>query len=191
MDKLKVRRSDLVFSIFLMFLSFYYFIKSVMLFISPFGRALEDINAEELKLGLIEWYKSPGLLPLVLSVIIFILAVCLHKVARKDGATFDFITKANAIQFIKNKEVKIAIITLGYMAVYIYGLIPVCREYLDLFPTFQGFPFMIATFVYLAVFMITFNEKNTKKIVISVIAALLGALAITYGFGNLALIPLP
>lgn len=50
---------------------------------------------------------------------------------------------------------------------------------------------MIATFIFLLAFIISFNEKTFKKIIISVIVAGVGAIAITYGFGNLALIPLP
>lgn len=190
-DKLKVRKADLIFSIFLMVMSVYYLIKSLALFINPFGRAIEDINAEDLKMGLIEWYKSPGLLPLVLCIIIFILGVCLFNVARKDGAKFDFIHKQDIKTLIRNKELKVAIIVVGYLAVYIYFLIPFMRRTLNLIPTFQGFPFLIATFIYLAVFMMTFNEKSIKKICTSLLIAALGALVITYGFGNLALIPLP
>jgi len=191
MDKSKVRRADLVFSLCLMIMAVYFFVKSAALFINPFGREFEKINAEELKIGLMEWYKSPGLLPMVLSIIIFILAVILWNVARRDGAAFDFLTRSNLTIFLKNRELKVAVIVVGYLLIYIYGMIPVCRRHLNLFPRFQGFPFMIATFGYLALFMITFNKKSVKAILTSILIAVLAAGAITYGFGNLALIPLP
>lgn len=191
MDKRKVRRADLVFSLFLMIMAAYFFVKSAALFINPFGREFEKINAEELKTGLMEWYQSPGLLPLVLSVIIFILAVILWNIARKDGAAFDFLTGSNLAVFLKNREFQVAVVVVGYLLLYIYGMIPLCRKNLNLFPKFQGFPFMIATFGYLALFMITFNKKSVKAILTSILIAVLAAGAITYGFGNLALIPLP
>ena len=191
MDKSKVRKADLFFSIVLMAISFWYFIGSIKLFISPFGRALEDVHAEELKTGLIEWYKSPGLLPMVLSIIMFLLAICLLNVARKDGARFDFINIEGIKALFKNQEFRVASIITGYLVGYIFILMPFCRRYLNLIPVFQGFPFLIATFIYLAVFIITFNEKTPKKMLFSLLIAGAGSLIITYGFGNLALVPLP
>lgn len=191
MDKQKIRRADLVFSIVLMCMSAWFFIKSMILFINPFGREMEMIHAEELKLGLIEWYKSPGLLPAVLSAVIFIMAVLLFIVARRDGAAFDFISKDTVRSFIKNRETRIAITVMGYLLLYIYGLIPVFRRYFNFFPGFHGFPFLLATFVYLSVFMITFNKKNLRAILTSLAIAALAASVITFGFGSLALIPLP
>lgn len=191
MKKSTLRRADLVFSVVLMIVSAYFLVKSVALFYNPFGRPLQDINAEEIKLGIIEWYKSPGLLPFILSAVLFMLAICLLHVAKKDGAKFDFLTKKHISDFLKNRELKVVIIVVGLLMIYIYGIIPTCRKNLNLFPSFQGFPFMIATFIYLTIFMIFFNKKTVKDISLSVLIAALSSAAITYGFGNLAMIPLP
>ena len=65
------------------------------------------------------------------------------------------------------------------------------RNTINFFPRFQGFPFMIATFLFIFGLMFTFNEKNLKKTMLTLVISVIAAIAITYGFGNLALIPLP
>lgn len=191
MDKQTLRRADLFFSYVLMLISTWFFIMSVKVFFSPFGRELSSVNAEEIKISIIEWYKSPALFPFILSVIIFICAIMLMHIARKDGARLDFFTKEKITAFIKSREVKVVLTVTAIVALYIFIIIPLCRKNLNFFPAFQGFPFMISTFVFLSIFIITFNEKTVKKIIISLIVAAVSAVAITYGFGNMALIPLP
>lgn len=68
---------------------------------------------------------------------------------------------------------------------------PFAGEYLDFFPRFQGFPFMIATFLMLFLMMVIFGKKSVKQIAKNFVASALAAGAIAYGFGMLALIPLP
>lgn len=174
-----------------MLLSAWVFYMSVKIFFNPFGREFSKVNADDIKLGIIEWYKSPALLPIVLCVFIFICALLLMKVAKKDGAKLDFFTKDKVMGFIRSRELRVSSTIIALIAVYIFALIPICRSNLNFFPRFQGFPFMIATFIFLLAFMIIFNEKTTKTIVVSLIVATIAAIAITFGFGNLALIPLP
>lgn len=191
MDKQTMRRADLFFSYVLMLLSTWFFIMSVKLFFNPFSRDFSLVDGESIKQGIIEWYKAPALFPLILSVIILMCAVMLMHKAIRDGAKLDFFTKEKAAGFLKSRELHVALKVIAIIAGYIFLIIPVCRKKLDFFPTFQGFPFMIATFIFLSVFIITFNEKTLKKLLVSVIVAAVFAVAITYGFGSLALIPLP
>lgn len=191
MDKQTLRRADLIFSYVLMLLSTWFFIMSVKLFFNPFSRDFKMVSPEDIKMGIIEWYKAPALLPLLLSFLIFISALMLMHKARKDGARLDFFKKEQIISFLRNRELRVASGVIAMIAVYIFILIPVCRRNLNFFPTFQGFPFMIATFIFLSGFIISFNEKSIKKIIVSVAVAAISSFAITYGFGTLALIPLP
>ena len=82
-------------------------------------------------------------------------------------------------------------IVTAILCAYIFVFMPLCREYLDFFPRFQGFPFMIATFLMLFLMMVIFGTKKLKSILSYFVASALTAAAIAYGFGMLALIPLP
>lgn len=191
MEKKTLRRADLVFSIILIVVSVLTMIESIKLFFNPFGRDFEKVSPEDVKACITNWYESPALLPFILAAILLFLAVCLMHVALKDGAKLDFFTKEKIHAFFHNRETGVAAIVIGILCIYIFVLIPQCRSYLDFFPTFQGFPFMVATFISLAAQMIVFNEKKIKKIVQSLVIAALAAAAVTYGFGTLAMIPLP
>ena len=191
MEKQNLRRADLLFSLFLMIFSAFFFYQSVKLFFNPFGRAFEKVNAEDIKNGILEWYKSPALLPLLLSATIFILAILLLHYAIRDGARLDFFKKEKFVDILKNKEFKAVIIITMLLCGYVFVLIPICRDYLDFFPTIQGFPFFIATFIFMFTFIVTFNKKSIGKIITSLLVALIASASITFAFGNLVLIPLP
>ncbi len=191
MSKSSLRRADLVFSYILMAISVYVIIESVNIFFNPFGRDWEDIKPETLKDTIEKWYESPALMPFLLGFIILFLAFRLRAVALKDGAKFDFISVSNIKAFIFMKETRIAAFVIGAFCLYVLVFIPLCREYLNFFVMFQGFPFLIATFLFLALQMVVFNKKNLKGILMSLLVAAIFAGAITYGFGTLALIPLP
>ena len=126
-----------------------------------------------------------------LSGLVFLCAVLLMHKARKDGAKFDFLTKEKVVSFFKQRELRIAVVTIAWMAGYIFIAIPLMRQTINFFPRFQGFPFMTATFIFIFGLMFTFNEKTFKKSMITLIVSIVASIAITYGFGNLALIPLP
>ena len=120
-----------------------------------------------------------------------ICAIALFRFAWKEGARFDFIKKENVQKLLKNREFKVAVSITVILLVYIKGLIPFFRKTIDFFPKFQAFPFMIATFIMLFVMMIAFAERTKKHVVTSLIVSAVSAAAISYGFGMLALIPLP
>jgi hypothetical protein len=190
-EKKNLRRTDLVFSIILMVLSVYFFIQCVKIFANPFGRANFAYSGEAFRKAAKTWMESPAIVPALFCFLIFICAIALFVNARKEGAKFDFLTKENVKSLVKNKETKIAIIVFSYLIIYVEALMPLSRNFLDFFPKFQGFPFMIATFIYLVAMMITFCEKERKKIIMCLIISALAAAGVTLGFGNAALIPLP
>ena len=191
MKKSTLRRADLVFSLVLMAISVFCMITSIKSFFNPFGRDFARVSGDDIKNSIMEWYLSPALVPFIFAACLFLCAFLLYQNARKDGAKFDFLTKEKITAFLKNRELHVAVIIIGILAVYIKGLIPFCRAYLDIFPKFQGFPFMIATWICLMAQMIIFSKKTPVKIVLAVVIAAAASAAITYGFGMLALIPLP
>lgn len=191
MKKSTLRRADLVFSVFLMVISIVAMIESVKLLFNPFGRDFEDVRGDDIKASLETWYQSVGLVPFIIAAFVFICALCLFHFARREGARFDFIKLDNVRALLKNEEFRVAVIVTVILSAYIFAFMPLCREYLDIFPRFQAFPFMIATFLMLFCMMVVFGEKKLVPIVKYFVASALAAGAIAYGFGMLALIPLP
>jgi len=191
MKKTTLRRADLLFSVVLMLVSIWFGIKSALLFSNPFSKEWDILTEKEVQENLEVWFKSPGLIPLIFSVFLFICAVVLFVTAFKEGARFDFFTKEKTIAFLKNNEFHTALIVIGFLFAYIFILMPLCREYLNFIPEFQGFPFLIATFIYLAVFTIFFGEKTKKKIISSLIVSAAGSGLITLCFSVGAKILLP
>ena len=191
MKKSTLRRADLVFSLVLMAISVYVFFESIVLFFNPFGRDWDRVKGDTIKKAIDEWYTSPSLLPFILAIILFICATILFKNAQKEGAKFDFFTKEKFITFAKARETHVCIIVVALLVLYIFAFMPLCRKYLNFFPTLQSFPFMIATFLYLFSLMVIFSEKTGKKIMMSFIVSVCAAAFIGVGFGILAMIPLP
>lgn len=191
MKKSTLRRADLMFSVVLMFVSFAAMVESVKLLFNPFGRDFADVRGEDIKNSIETWYQSVGLVPFIIAAFVFICGLFLFHFARKEGARFDFIKLSNVRALIKNEEFRVAVIVTAILCAYIFAFMPLCRKYLDFFPKFQGFPFMIATFLMLFFLMVVFGKKSVKQIVMNFVASTLAAGAIAYGFGMLALIPLP
>lgn len=191
MEKKTLRRTDLAFSVLLMLISIYVFFQSISLFFNPFGRDFARVSGDSIKDNIVNWYTSPALLPFILAIVLFICAFFLFRNARKEGASFDFLKWRKIAALVKSRETHVCLIVVATLCLYIFALMPLCRQYLNFFPTFQSFPFMIATFVYLAITMIIFNEKSLKKVLISLLVAAVAAAFIAVGFGVLAMIPLP
>lgn len=191
MKKSALRRADLVFSLILALISILSMFYCIKLFFNPFGRDFAMVSGDDIKRTMQEWYLSPALVPFIFSACLLLCAAFLYRNARQEGARFDFLTKENVIIFIKNRETKVAVIEFAILAGYIKGLIPFFRAHLDIFPKFQGFPFMIATWLCLLTQMIIFGEKTMKKLLMALLISAIASAAVTYGFGVLAMIPLP
>ncbi len=226
MSKKNTRKADFVFGIILILISFWFGIRSAFLFKNPFGKASDKLTEIQIQKNLADWYNSPGLIPLIFSVLLFICAVALlinavkelknMKIAelngnieidkienKKENKEENFadnieenVEKNTEIDekkgsFFEQGEFLISVKVIGLLGAYLFILIPLFRKFLNVIPTFQGFPFLLATFVYLGVFIIMFNEKTVKKIITSLIVAAAGSAAITIGFGVAAKILLP
>ncbi len=191
MDKKVVRRFDLVTSILLIIGSIWFLFQCRNLFYNPFGK--KEVSVEETAELVEKWYQSAALFPALVGVLILVAGIALLVVALKDGARFDFITKENIKSLKNNREFCTFVIVAGLLAVYIYALIPFCRAFLNIIPyVFQGFPFMIATFIYISAMAIIFQRERTKKnIIISFIVAFVASFVIAFMFNKGALIPLP
>ncbi len=191
MKKSTLRRADLVFSCVLMVIAIYSMVEAVSVFINPMGMDFDRLKGDAIKSAIEGWYKSPGLMPFLLGIVIFFLAMVLRDIAVKDGARFDFFTKAHVKHFLALRETRVAAIIIAIFCLYVFVLIPQCRAAFNFFPKFQGFPFMIATFVFLALQMVIFNKHTVKAVLTSLLVAAVASGAITYGFGMVAMIPLP
>lgn len=191
MKKSTLRRADMVFSLVLMGISVWTMIESVKLLFNPFGRDFSKVRGDDIKANIETWYQSAGLVPFIIACFLLICALFLFHFARREGARFDFIKLGKIESLLKNEEFRVAVAITAILSVYVFVLMPLCRSWLDFFPRFQGFPFLVATFIMLFAMMVIFGEKKPKNIVISLIISAAAATAIAYGFGMLALIPLP
>lgn len=167
MEKKTMRRADLITSIVLMIYSVGMFTMSLKLIL----RSLEKNR---------DWYQSAGLFPVIVSIFLFLCAISLYKTARKDGANFKFISFENAKEFVKSSEVKVASTIIGVIAAYIFILLPL-----------KWLKYEISTFMFLFGFMFIFNKKDMKSIIKTIIISIIATAMLTYGFGQLAMIPLP
>ncbi len=191
MDKKIVRRFDLVTSIVLIIGSIWFLFQCRNLFFNPFGK--RTVSPEETQELIETWFQSAALFPALVGVLLLVAGIALLVIAIKDGARFDFITIENIKKLKNNKEFCTFLIVAGLLALYIYALIPFCRAFLNIIPyVFQGFPFMVATFIYIASMAIIFQRERTKKnIIISLVVAFVASLVIAFMFNKGALIPLP
>ena len=96
-----------------MIVSLWFGIKSILLFKNPFSKKPEDLKPEEIQRNLEEWFKSPGLIPLIFSSFLMICAIVLFITAIKQGARVDFIKKNKIVGFIQNKELHTALTVIG------------------------------------------------------------------------------
>ncbi len=191
MEQKTLRRADLIFSIVLILISIYVFITSIALLINPFGRDFAKLSGDRIKDNIINWFVSPALMPFLLSLFLFFCALMLFRNARREGARFDFIKWPKLVDLVKQRETYAFFIVALFLCLYIFVFMPLCRKYMNFFPAFQAFPFMVATFLYLALMMIVFNQKTWKKVLLSILVAACSAGFIAVGFGVLAMIPLP
>ena len=191
MKKSALRRADMVFSLVLMAVSVWTMMESVKLLFNPFGRDFSKVRGDDIKASIETWYQSAGLVPFVIACFLLICALFLFHFARREGARFDFIKLDKVRTLLKNEEFRVAAVVIGILSIYVFVLMPLCRSHLDLFPRFQGFPFLVATFIMLFDMLVIFGYKKAIKILVSLVISAAAAGAIAYGFGMLALIPLP
>jgi hypothetical protein len=194
LNKLPLRKADLVFSVVLMGISILVIIQSIKLFFNPFGRPPENIQADETQALIDEWATSPALVPLILAAFLMLCAVLLMINALREGARLNISIHAIREKMTllrNNREIYVLAIIIGLLMGYVLLFIPLCRANLNIFPRFQGFPFMVATFIFMFAMTAIFNEKTVRKMVMSFLVAAIASGLIAYGFGIIAMIPLP
>lgn len=165
MDNKTLRRADLITSIILMIIAILGFIMSLSLVI----KTLEKGRL---------WYESAGLFPLIVTSLLALCSFLIFLRARKDGARFDFLTLSKLKELKDSREARVAAIVIGLLAIYIFILLKVLQ-------------YSIATFIFLFAFIYIFNEKNRRSLFTSFLVSIITTVVLTYGFGNLAMIPLP
>lgn len=167
MEKQNLRRADLITSVILFLYSTGMFILSLQLMM----RTLEKNR---------HWYQSAGLFPLITSVLLIICALSLFRTAILAGANFKFINKSGVITLMKSHEFKASATVIGLIATYIFVLLPI-----------SWLRYEYSTFIFIFGFMMIFNKKNKKAIITSLLISIIATVLLTYGFGKLAMIPLP
>jgi hypothetical protein len=115
----------------------------------------------------------------------------LFHVAMKSGARIDFIRKDKITTFLKNREFQSFVIITLLLCIYAFVLIPVCGKPFVRIRIIRGFPFFVATFIYLLSMMIAFGHKRLGHVLRSLLVSFLVSGFVTYAFGTLAKIPLP
>lgn len=165
MEKQHLRRADLVTSIIIFVFAVFVFANAVMLMNDTLGKGKD-------------WFVSAGLFPMIISVMLALCAFLLFSKARKDGARLDFFKVDKIKNLAKSREFQVACIVIGLLAVYIFILLPLLV-------------YWAATFIYLYSFMLIFGKRTLKGFIVMTIVAVLSTIALTYGFGTLAMIPLP
>lgn len=190
-EEVVLRKADLAFGILLAVFSLIMLFGAVRIFFNPFGRIFSQVKAQEIKNSIVNWHQSAALFPGIIAIILLFLAVLLVNFALLKGAKFDFLSMDKVHSLLRDREFRVLVTICALLCAYAFVLIPLCREFIDFFPRFQGFPFMIATFVYLVAMMLAFNKRTVRAYTLSIVISACAAGAITYGFGMLALIPLP
>ena len=166
LEKGTLRKADMVTSIILMIISISGFVMSLQLLLRTISKGKD-------------WFESAGLFPMIVTFFLGICAVSLFLTARKDGAKFDFLTMEKLTALIKSKEFKVAGIVIGSLAAYIIVLM------------LPGKLYVIATFIYLLTTMVMFQKRTKKSVLKSIIIAAVTTAVLAFGFGQLAMIPLP
>lgn len=166
MDKSTLRRADLVTSTILFVFSIWVFIMSIQYVVTTIERGKH-------------WFESSGLFPMIISFLLCLCSITLFGKAKKDGAKFDFLTGEKIKGLAATRKFRVAIIVIGMLATYIFALMLPGRQY------------EIASFIYLFIAMLIFQERNKKNIINSVIIAGVSTAVLSFCFGQLAMVPLP
>jgi len=192
MEKNTLRRADLVMSIVIFLFATAMFFASAKLMI----RTLNLNNPDNAI-----WYRSSGLVPMIVSVLLAISSIALFLNARREGAKFDFFTREKIQYFFTCREFKVAGFVIGWLAIYIFILLgPVEEVIYNMLYNINGIswiipqylPYTLMTFIYLFVFMMAFSDRTQKKSWrLAGLISLVVAVLVAYLFGDVAMIILP
>jgi|GEM_PF-1260239 len=192
MDKKTLRKADLVMSLVLILFAAFVFIMSLKLMNRTLNLKNEDYAV---------WYRSAGLIPMIVSILLAISAGSLFTTAWKEGARFDFFTKEKVKHFFTCREFRVAGFVIGWLAIYIFVLLGPIEDLiyniLYAIPNIHWMipfyiPYILMTFIYLFVFIIVFSDKTKKRDwIMAALIALVVSFLVAYLFGDVAMIILP
>jgi len=166
MEKNTLRKYDLLFSIILIIFAIFVAINGIVLVI------------QGAKIPGVKWYSSPGIMPIIIAFFTIICAISLYKIAKKDGANFEFLNGKNIKSLFAEKSTQNTLFIIALLAIYIYVLLKIL-------------PYALATFLFLFVFIAFFKGETKKEIIVALIVSAVTTALLVYGFGSLAQIPLP
>lgn len=160
----KIRKADLLFSIALMIFAGVVFFGSGQLIYGTLSRGEY-------------WYRSAGLFPAIAATFLMISAIKLFKVARAV-TDFKFLSSKNIFSLFLSRGFRVGMTIVALLGLYIFVLL-------------KFIPYPYATFIFLFTFMCLFCEKTPKAFLKALALSAISSVALTYGFGTLAQIPLP
>lgn len=159
-----LRRADLIFGVLLTAASVFFFVQSVKLMKLTLSK-----NAE--------WYLSAGLVPMLVSALLFLCSMILIINALGSKVSFSA-SKEDALSFLRSRK----FISTAFIIVWFASYIFLFLNFLDYIP---------ATLIFLIGFIAAFSEKDLKKILVGVVVSVVVTVVIYYCFGRLVGIPLP
>jgi hypothetical protein len=150
----KIRDADILISLFLIAGCLWTAFESVRMSYRAYMRGFAKI------------YTAPGLLPLIVSIAIIVCASHVFMKAFRDGGDLKFLRPEQLKRIFSHFHAWTALLIMGLLGLYVFIAI-------------EHLPFTLATFLFVAAFMLIF--RATKRVWILVIASLY-AIAITYFF---------
>lgn len=163
-DKTRLRKLDIAFGALCVLLGTAYFL--IAFFMPRQGSGSFGGN---------QLATAPGLLPMVVSAVFVLMSATLVYQALRDGARITREDWEKLRGLWKEDNVRRTARIVLIITVYAFGLL-------------RNLPYILATFLYLAVFMYCFKAAPLRKICI---ISLVASVAIWFFFGQVALIPLP
>lgn len=158
-------KMDLASSVVLLAVSLFFLIGGLMM------------PVEEMTGSAERWFTAPGIFPIFVGGVLTLLSLILLARSIIKTGKIDSNDLSKARNYLKSKHFQRFAFALGLLTIYIVVMIGRVH-------------YAIATFIYLLATMLVFRRKGFKFWKMLIIAILF-TLAVTYGFGNLAMIPLP
>ncbi|NPV54952.1 MAG: tripartite tricarboxylate transporter TctB family protein [Firmicutes bacterium] len=167
-DVRKLRKADLVTSVFLFIFGLLFLIGALKMPVAEFVRYTGT------RAGM---YTAPGIFPAFVGIIIMLEAVLLFRVGLLESGGIIREDLRGAAAYFRGKEFQRLIIALALIVLYIFGMLGRIR-------------YEVATFIFLFATMAIFRDRKTSLVKIAIISVLV-AVAVGYGFSKFARIPLP
>lgn len=123
------------------------------------------------------WYYSPGLFPVFIGTVLVLLSIIMFVSKYKHGARICIVGMKSMLKAINSKASLRLFVSIALLAAYVFLAI-------------GRLPFVVATFIYLAVTMMVFRKDNYAIWKILVISACATGMIYLF-FGVIAAVPLP